>query len=146
MSDHDPQHGTARWLVFCHSTVGLLLLAGLAGLKITEQKKLSRFQQLAPNMDSRRIYEVFGKPDRMWGSGILRYEYDIVGGRTVTITFHGLQPGHITYGGEVLFERRYPPPIDPVTISLSPKPMPTSDAWRKTLQANPPPKRVVSEP
>lgn len=146
MSEHDPQHSTARWLVFCLCTVGLLLLAGIIGLKYAEQSQIARFKTVAPSMTSAELYLAFGKPDRTWGSGILRYEYDIVGGGTVIITFYGLRPSLVTYDGEVLFERQYPTPVSPYTHSIPTKPIPPSAVGLRTLQSKPPPKKTIPEP
>lgn len=123
-----------------------LPLAGYTAFKFIQRRQLERFRQITPTMDSWQVERHCGKPDRTWGSGFLRYEYDIIGGGTVTITFYGMEPGSVVYDDEVLFERKFPPPAAPYTHSMPSKPRPISPEGLKTLQAKPPPKRSVPEP
>ena len=146
MSDHDPQHGTASWLVFCLCAIGSLLLGGVLGLKYAQQRQIARFRELAPTLDYRQVMKSFGKPDRVRGSGFMRYEYDILGGGIVTMVFGGSHPSYISYDGEVLFERISPTPISPYTHSIPTNPIPPSPEGLRTLQSKPPPKKAIPEP
>ncbi len=66
------------------------VLGGSYGaFKIIERNQLARFYLLTPSMNIGHIYKYCGKPDRTWGSGFTRFEYDIIGGETVTIHFTG---------------------------------------------------------
>jgi len=97
--------------------------AAILGIK---QLQLARFRQIDDSVLQRDIWQRFGKPDRMWGSGVLRYEYDLIGGGVVTITFSGLHVGEVTHGDKVLFRWREPePPAGVWTHTVPPSPRQT---------------------
>jgi len=66
------------------------LCLGLSGCQTQYRHReltLSDFESLYSDMDPLEVYDKVGVPDRFWGSGIVRNQYDLADGRVVELAF-----------------------------------------------------------